>query len=594
MKKKHKDKHNIIEKVWYILSSSERKSVAILIVFMLIGTVLETLGVGLIVPVVMLLSQDDLVNNYPRLIPYIEWLGNPTQRELVIISMFGLVGVYFVKNCFLGFLAWRQTSFTHMAGARLSSSLYTVYMCQPYSFHLRRNSAQLLRNVFSEVGIFMNAMSSFMLMTAEIMVIMSLCTMLILIDPLSASSVVIIVSSAAWIFHRLTRNQIKKWAQTRKKHEGLRVQHLQQGLGGVKDVKLLGCESYFLTQYEIHNRISAHVRQRMQALKQMPRLWIEILAVSGLAGLVLSILAQGREIENVLPILGLFAAAAFRLMPSVNRILGAVQNVRYISPIVDELYTELHLPVETDGSGDRDFKNLQNTIEINQVYFSYEDSEQSSLTNLSFKIKRGESIGIIGKSGAGKSTLVDIILGLLTPQSGEILVDGVNIQQNLRNWRNQIGYVPQSIYMTDDSLRHNIAFGVATDEIDDSSVWHALEIAQLDEFVRTLPNGLNTQVGERGVRLSGGQVQRIGIARALYHNPSVLVLDEATSSLDQKTERGVMEAVNSLHGTKTILIVAHRLSTVEQCDRLYRLDRGEFIEEGNAKEVLYGSNIKSL
>ena len=289
---------------------------------------------------------------------------------------------------------------------------------------------------------------------------------------------------------------------------------------------------------------------------------------------------QGRALETVLPTLGLFAAAAFRLMPSVTRVLTALHSLRYALPVIDILHAEASLAVPAPAVAQTQSFRLERQLELKDITYRYPSTTNPALTNICLAIRRGECVGFIGSSGAGKSTLVDVLLGLLTPNSGEVRVDGKNIQPVLRDWQDQIGYVPQSIFLTDDTLRRNVAFGIAAGDIDDVAVMRAIRAAQLDEFVQGLPQGLETVVGERGARVSGGQRQRIGIARALYHDPEVLVLDEATSALDMATEAGVMAAVRALRGTKTIIIVAHRLSTVESCDRLYRVERGRIVAEG--------------
>jgi ABC-type multidrug transport system fused ATPase/permease subunit len=331
----------------------------------------------------------------------------------------------------------------------------------------------------------------------------------------------------------------------------------------------------------------------ISTLKQMPRLWLEVLAIAGLVVMVLVMLTQGRATESVLPILGFFAVAAFRLMPSANRILGAVQAVRYDLPVINVIFRDMQLPIPNKEIEKLPSIAFNNTIELHRVSFSYKGSIEPVIKDIELKIERGESVGIIGPSGSGKSTLVDIILGLLKPSSGEVRVDSYDINTYLRSWQNNIGYVPQSIYLTDDTLRRNVAFGLANEIIDEVAVIRAIRSAQLEEFVSELPDGLDTQVGEHGVRLSGGQRQRIGIARALYHDPAVLVLDEATSSLDIETEAGVMEAIQALHGDKTIIIVAHRLSTVEDCDRIYELEKGSVINEGTPEEILWDVDFES-
>ena len=574
-------------KIWALLTPSERRNVVMLLGLMIIGMLLETLGVGLVIPALALLTQRDLVNNHPAIQPALHALGNPSQQTLIVGGMLVLVGVYLVKMLFLAFLAWKQTCFAFGVQAQLSQRLFTIYLRQPYTFHLQRNSAQLINNVINEVNVFTGKgiLPSMVLLT-ELLVLLGMCSLLFIVEPLGALIVVNALGAAAWGFHRLTREHIVRWGKARQYHEGLRIQHLQQGLGGNKDVKILGREIEFLEQYRPHNVLSARAGQLQTTLQLIPRLWLELLAVSGLAILVISMLAQDRGLETVLPTLGLFAAVAFRLMPSVNRILCAVQSLRYGLPVIDLLHTEFNLTIPEVAGISNSVTPFFATLELSQITYTYPGVEMPALKDISLVIKRGESIGFIGTSGAGKSTLVDILLGLLTPDAGEMRVDSRNIHVNLRNWQDQIGYVPQSIFLTDDTLRRNIAFGLPNEQIDDAAVQRSIRAAQLDEFTTRLPDGLETLVGERGIRLSGGQRQRIGIARALYHDPAVLVLDEATSALDTATEDGVLQAVTALQGTKTIIIVAHRLSTVEHCDRLYRLEDGRVVAEGTSVEIL--------
>lgn len=560
----------------------------VLLALMVIGMLLETLGIGLVIPALVLLTQSNLTSSYPMLQPALQALDNPSQQTLVVGGMLVLVGIYLIKSLFLAFLAWRQMHFAYEVQAQLSQRLFTTYLRQPYTFHLQHNSAQLIRNVTREIELFTaSGILPGMVLLTELLVLIGLCSLLLVVEPQGALIVVSILGTAAWGFHRLTHGRITRWGEARQHHEGLRIQHLQQGLGGAKDVKLLGRETDFLEQYRQHNVQSARMGRLHDTLKQLPRLWLELLAVSGLAVLVISMLMQHREFEAVLPTLGLFAAAAFRLMPSVNRVLGAAQSLRYGLPAIDTLHAELNLAAPEVASDRISSKPFRATLELRQITYAYPGATEPALKDLSLTIQHGEMIGFIGTSGAGKSTLVDVLLGLLTPDAGEVWLDGVSIQENLRNWQDQIGYVPQSIFLTDDTLRRNVAFGLANEQINDTAIRHAIQAAQLEEFVASLPDGMETLVGERGIRLSGGQRQRIGIARSLYHDPAVLVLDEATSSLDTATEREVMQAVRTLHGKKTVLIVAHRLSTVEHCDRLYRLSHGRLAAEGSPDAMLH-------
>lgn len=578
---------SLATRVFDLLTPNERKGALVLLSFMVVGMALETLGIGLLIPVIALMMQRDLSARYHGLQPLLEFLGNPTQAQLIIGTMLGLVGIYLVKNLFLAFLAWRHTRFAFGIQVELSQRLFTIYLRQPYTFHLQRNSAQLMRNLTGEVNMFTGAITGLVTIISEGLVLIGIATLLMLVEPFGALISVLVLGSAAWGFQRSTRSRLVRWGKVRQHHEGLRIQHLQQGLGGAKDVKLLGREGDFLAQYHLHHAQSARVGELQSTLQQLPRLWLELLAVGGLALLVFVMLGRGVELTSIVPTLGLFAAAAFRLMPSVSRVLASVQAVRYAMPVINTLHEELKLAapepaIRTTDQGRRFYREIR----LTDVAYSYPGADTPALHGLTLAIKKGESVGFIGSSGSGKSTLVDVILGLLPPSNGSVLVDGQDIQEQLRTWQDQIGYVPQSIYLTDDTLRRNVAFGIPDEHIDDAAVQRAIRDAQLEEFVGGLPNGVESIVGERGIRLSGGQRQRIGIARALYHDPSVLVMDEATSALDATTESGVMEAVTALRGSKTILIVAHRLTTVGQCDRIYRLESGTVVAEGVPAKML--------
>ena len=576
-----------VRKIYAILNVAERKAAAALLGLTVVGGVLETFGLGLVIPAIALFLEPDLGARYPRLRPILDSLGNPTQAALVMWGMLVLVTVYFIKTLYLAFLGWRQTRFAFSVQARLSEHLFAVYLHQPYAFHLRRNSAALIRNAIGEVSIFtFTCMLPGLMLITEVLVLVGIGSLLLVVEPVGALVVAAVLGGSFWALQGVTRTRVARWGEERQHHETLRTQRLQEGLGGAKDVKLLGRERHFLAQYHVHNAHSARVEQLQITLQQLPRLLLELLAIAGLAILVLAMQAQGQDNASIVRKLALFAGAAFRMMPSVSRMLVAVHQLRYGLPVADTLYGELSLigpgPVP-EGQG---AFPLQDSIQLANVSYTYPEADVPALNDVSLSVRRGEAVGIIGPSGCGKSTLVDVVLGLLTPDRGRVLVDGQDIQTNLRAWQDQIGYVPQTVYLTDDTLRRNVAFGLPDDQIDEAAVGRAIKAAQLEDFVASQPNGLDAMVGERGVRLSGGQHQRIGIARALYHDPAVLVLDEATSALDTTTERSVMGAVNALHGNKTVLIVAHRVSTVERCDRLYRLEQGVVTAEGSPDTLL--------
>jgi ABC-type multidrug transport system fused ATPase/permease subunit len=551
-----------------------------LLALMFVGMLLEMLGVGLVVPVIILLMQQDASAQPAAFRALLDGLGPMPRERLVACALLALVAVYAVKSGFLSFLAWRRARFAFGLQAELAQRLFASYIAQPYTFHLRRNSAQLIRNASGEITMWTgNVVMPSLLLVAESLVLLGLCILLLAVEPVGTLVVVSVLGGIVAVFHRVVRQRVTEWGRRRQHHEGMRIQHLQQSLGSIKEVKLLGREADFMDQFNADVTASALAGQKQAVLLQIPGLWLELLGVLGLTGMVFAMMSLGHAPASIVPTLGMFAAAAFRLMPSANRMLGALQQLRYGLPVSDMLYQELHLKADPlgpkPGSTSPPF---QRVIAVESLTYNYEGSATPAVEGVSLRIRKGESIGLIGASGSGKSTLIDLLLGLVQPQSGCITIDGQDIYTNLRGWQNLIGYVPQTIYLTDDSLRRNIALGVAATDIDDAAVESALHAAQLAPWVATLPEGLETVVGERGVRLSGGQRQRIGIARALYHRPVILVLDEATSALDTQTEKDVMEAITALRGNKTIVMVAHRLSTLMQCDRLYRLDKGHLVE----------------
>jgi ABC-type multidrug transport system fused ATPase/permease subunit len=569
-------------KLYEMMNREQRRRGAFLIALMFVGMLFEALGIGAIVPALGLMMSSNIAAQYPILKPVIAWLGYPSQAELVVMGMLTLVAIYIVKSGVLLFLAWRQGQFLVDLYSSFSLRLYANYLRQSYAFHLRRNSAQLLRNVSSEVIAFSSGASATLTLLTESSMLAGVTLLLFAVEPLGTLVVCVLLGGAGYIFQRLMRERVMRWGRDRQRHEGFRLQQAQQGLGGVKDIKLLGREDDFLKRYATHNMGTAHALQRQYFAQQTPRLWLESLSVFAVALIVCMAVGTGRPASQLLPVIGLFGAAALRLVPSLNRVMVAMQGSRFAVPVIELLHNELiadKAPPAQTGRGDFAFNR---EIVLDHISLRYSEGGPLAVNDVSVSIPAGTSVGFVGGSGAGKSTLIDIVLGLLTPTQGRVMADGVDIQSNLRGWQNLIGYVPQSIFLTDDTIRRNVAFGLADTDIDEAAVKLALRHAQMETFVDELPLGMDTVVGERGVRLSGGQRQRIGIARAVYHDPKVLVLDEATSALDTGTETGVMNAVKAMRGEKTILIIAHRLSTIEHCDMVLRLDHGRVVATGQA------------
>tara|TARA_B110000967_G_C18902071_1_gene576777 strand:- start:13203 stop:15029 length:1827 start_codon:yes stop_codon:yes gene_type:complete len=588
----------VLKKINSILTVEDRKKGFVFMILMFFGMILETLGIGLVAPLIQVMSDPEILNTNNYMVGVSKFLNITNYRSLILACSIGLVSIFILKNSFLMYFSWYKINYLAKLRMSLSNRLFKIYLFKPYAFHLDRNSGQLIQNVATEVTIFGGrCLNSIVVICTESIVLIGIIALLFYLEPYGALIVVLLLLTITKLILFFTKKNIRKWAKERQFHDGKKIQHLQQGLAGVKDALLLGREKYFLNEYKSHNLLSNQPERKQAFLEDIPRLWFEVLAVLGMTCMIFIMTLQGKEIISILAILGVFAAAAFRLMPSITRILAAIQAFRYTLPVVDVLYEEFNYKSEENPlqSPDNSFhlSKLKDKISISDVTFTYKNTLESSLSGISLQISRGKSIGIIGVSGSGKSTLVDIILGLLRPDIGTIKIDNKNINKNIRSWQDQVGYVPQSIYLIDSSLRNNIAFGLSEDQIDEAMIEYAVNAAHLSNFVSNLPEGLDTYVGERGVRLSGGQRQRIGIARALYSDPDILVLDEASSSLDNDTEKQIMHTVDQLHLQKTIIIVAHRLSTLENCDWIYKLEAGRIIEEGRPEKLLQNNNLQN-
>lgn len=586
---------NIAVHIYQLLNTAERRRALGLLFLTIIAVLLETLSIGLIVPALTLMTQNDTGSKYAMLLSYLpEVARQATPETLVVWGMAFMIVLYVVKTIYLLFLSWVQTSFTFSAQLRVSRQLMAVYLSQPYSFHLQRNSAQLIHNATTGINLFAGAILHTLIVSTESLVVGSVFVMLLVVEPFGTLAVAMLLGVAGGLLHIRTRRRLSAWGRHYHKHEGMRIQHIQQGLGGIKEVLLLGRAKAFVDRYYAHSQAAARMAKYQGILQNVPRLALEAFAVTALACLVFIMIWQGRELSAVVTTLGLFATAAFRLIPSANRILSSLQSLSYHDTAVSTLAVELaQAPAleKANNASAREKDDDWSMIEFSHIDYLYAGAEENALTDVNLTIPRGHAVGLIGASGSGKSTAIDILLGLLEPSAGKVMLDGRDIGDDKRRWQRQIGYVPQTIFLTDESLRQNIAFGIPPDAIDDAAVERALKAAQLYDFASRLPNGVETEVGERGGRLSGGQRQRIGIARALYHDPQVLVLDEATSALDTETEEEVMQALQSLRGEKTMILIAHRMSTVAQCDRLYRLSGGRIVAQGKPRDILSSNEI---
>jgi ATP-binding cassette, subfamily B, bacterial PglK len=577
-----KDFHpSTIQKALVLLTKREKSTLAVLAVLNVLGVVLETLSLGLVVPIVGFLTRDDALKNYEWLNSF---LGNPVQSTLVLMGLLSLCILYTAKTLLIMWVAWLQKSFNSRVNLRIGNEMYSSYLNRDYPFFLGKNSADLIKNIQGSNGLMIGTIEPLLSILSDSLVGIVIVGLLIYLEPIGTILILFLFGLAAIVLRKYSSERINKWSNELHVVRGTVIKSLQQGFGGIKDIKTLRREDFFVQDFGSHYQKSLEILQKFAIIQMFPRAILEVITIYSVSVLVIFMVMINGDNSSVLPVLGLFGVAAFRVAPAINRLITNFQLINASRPQITETYSEIARSKENTDSA---VEHLElESLLIENVTFRYEGSTIDALCNLSANVEKGEAVGFIGQSGSGKSTLIDLLLGLLRPESGVIRINGQNIVDVKPSWQAIVGYIPQTIFLMDDSLRRNIAIGIADNEIDEVAVREALKSAQLEDFVASLPEGLDTVVGERGVRLSGGQRQRIGIARALYHRPSVLVLDEATSSLDTETEHEVMKAVQALQGDKTVIIVAHRLSTVEYCDRLYRLDAGRIVDEGTFDEVM--------
>ena len=554
------------------LESRNRSVIVLILIFF--GMLLEMLGVGMIIPVFGLVLNTEKLVEYSFFQYLISTFSISDLTYIIYFSLSTLVVVYVTKALYLSGLAWIQARFVFDLQAKISSELFSLYLRQPYSFHLRRNSAYLIRNVTTETQqLVESAFLSMMLIVNELAVITGLVILMFILTTSKALVLMGIIFTGSIIIQASTKNLLLSWGQRRQVNDGLKIKTAQEGLGGIKDIRVLGRENDVLAKFTGHVNTVATVSANRNAVQQYPRIWIEFLGIIALICIIIIDLFNGLAAIDIIPDVAFIGAIAFRIMPSVNRLLSAIQSIKFSTPVVSLIKEELSLAVSEDTVENNGEVVFNDNIKVTNLSFFYE-SNSPIIDGISFEIQKGKKIGIIGASGAGKSTFVDLILGLHEPSAGAITVDDVKIADNLRGWQSILGYVPQTIFLSDDTLRSNVAFGVPDSEINLDDVLYAIKLAQLDEFVSELDEGIETVLGERGVRLSGGQRQRIGIARALYRRPKLLVLDEATSALDNQIEKEVMASIYSLDDSITIIIVAHRLTTLDGCDEIITLANG--------------------
>lgn len=576
---------DIFKKLNYILDKKQKINIVVLAVMIFIGGILETLSISAMLPVVWVIIDAESVQQNK----YCQWamhfLHLHDMHEFIITLLVLLMIMYLLKNAYLLWLTSEQNRFISGNRNKIISQVLREFLNRPYEFYLDADIPTVFRLTDSDIPNVFSILMALISLASETVVFVLICGVLVATDWRLVLFLVIISGIVTIVMFKVLKPRLNKLGTTNQAIQSRIAKWRIQAIYGIKDVKVLHREAFFADNYESNGKIGARLNQKYAVINAMPRLLIESIFMVSILGYLIVCVAAGDDMKQMIPTLTAFGLAAVRLMPCVNRINTYLTDISYFRPCLDYVYENMNineiskktnqtlLPVDETKT-----MQLRNRIELKDIVYAYPNTDTLIFDHADMEIPYGKSIGIMGPSGAGKSTIVDILLGLLKVHEGQILCDGDNVFDNYPAWLAQIGYIPQSIYLVDEPIRNNIAFGIGDDEIDDNRIWQVLEEAQLKEFIQTLPEGLDTAIGDRGVRLSGGQRQRLGIARALYHNPEILVFDEATSALDNETEAAVMEAINSFHGKKTMVIIAHRLNTIEKCDIIYKVEGGKITQ----------------
>lgn len=578
---------DIIKKLWILLDKKQKIKMIGLVFLMLIGAVLETCSIGFLIPVLTAIMDIDSLMKFEIVKKVYDALGMQSTGQFIITLLVVLIFLFVLKNVFLQIQSVIQYRFVFGNQFRTANQMMISYLKRPYEFYLNADTPKVQRNITSDV-INMYALTLCLLqMLSEIIVFIFLVTATMILQPvLTLFLMVVMVISLVLIKTLLKPIMNKSGKDNRENYAGL-LKWIQQVVTGIKEIKIANREEFFAGEYIDCNGRYINALRRYSIYKNVPRLFIESVCIASVLIYMIVMIANGNDMQNMVPLLGALSMAVVRLLPSANRISNYLTEIAYYKPFLMGISDNLR---EEIADADKVLESLQRApkkldikekVELKGITYAYPNTDVLIFDKADMEIPIGAAVGIVGSSGSGKSTVVDILLGLLKLKEGQILADGVDVlsKENYGQWLNNVGYIPQQIFMLDDSIRKNVAFGIPEDEIDEERLWAVLKEAQLDEFVKGLPEGLETGIGERGVRLSGGQRQRIGIARALYDDPEILILDEATSALDNDTEAAIMESINRLHGKKTLVIIAHRLNTIENCEVIYRVENGKATRE---------------
>lgn len=578
-----------------LMAPEDRRRGARLLLLVVLMAMSETFGISLLLPFFLVLSKPQMIELQPIISRIYHGLGFTDHHSFLLA--FGLLafGIVVLAAFVRIFTTFSMNYFAQIGGHKLAEKLLETYLRQPYVFFLQRHSSELTKKITSDSQMLVfHILQPGMYVIAYSLVVLTMTGIMLALDPVVALIVGGVIGGLYVLIFRSSKKLLARIGRELDvAHQG-RFSSIEVALGGIKDIKLMGRESVYIDQFRPASLRAARHQATSAAIAESPRYLIEAVAIGGALTLALMLITTGRGSALILPALSVYALAGYKLIPAAQRVFSGLSNLRVGDAVLNSIHEDFAQTVPVDSVAPTIVTAMQpkRAVVLDHVGFSYPNARKPALENISLTIAVGTSVGLIGGTGAGKTTLVDIILGLLSPSEGQIIIDGEPISQaNLQSWQQALGYVPQSIFLADTSVSENIALGVAREAIDPAKVEQCARMAQIHDFISAeMPDGYDTRVGERGVRLSGGQRQRIGIARALYRDPSVLVLDEATSALDTLTEKAVMESVQALSHQKTIIMIAHRLSTVRPCDRIFMLDKGRLVEQGSYEELLKTSN----
>lgn len=577
-----------IKKVWAILDKKQKIKVGFLMFMIFIGGLMETLGVTMVLPLLEAFTDTEKFSQNQIVVKIMDIFGIKDVNVMIILLIMALIGVFLFKNLYLLLQYYAQAKFINNNRSRVSKDLLALYVNRPYEFFLNTDTPTILRAVYSDMDHIFNLILQYMMLATEVVVALCISIVIVIIDFKMTITIVLLMLLATVFVSKVVKKKLNVVGSEARKEQANLYKWVLQSATGIKDIKVLGCETYFTNEYGGCAAKFAKYQAMNTVLTNTPRLLIETVAICGVLGYMAVNLVMGQEMGNMMGMIGAFGVAALRLLPSVNRLNTHMANISYYEPSLNDFYENVNMEElrgitkvleEKEERKKEETLTLKDMVELKNITYAYPNTTKLIFDAADMEIPVGKSVGVVGSSGAGKTTIVDILLGLLKIKDGKILSDGRDIFENMSAWIDHIGYIPQTIYMLDDTIRNNVAFGVKPEEIDDDRVWKVLEEAQIKEYVEQLEDGLDSQIGERGVRISGGQRQRLGIARALYHDPELLVFDEATSALDTDTETAIMEAVENLHGRKTMVIIAHRLRTIENCDIIYEVKDGKIIKQ---------------